>query len=700
MWAALRSDLTELVGVVSEQTEQIREKIIDETELDDSNASEQMHNNENLIYLDTDLTGTAILSGAANNNEESNYEVTGMIQTPADEAAHRSTLESTYITPLDENIENELKFIAMFNIDEMTEEISKILEHKPVVEEHFRNLVPTNVTYEEFWRRYFYRCDDVQRIEMEWELQRELQAKKRQELMDKGRNFISGFVGSALNVVAPVVSMADEEDNDDDDKVSRPTSLSQHGESFYDEEEEEEELGWDESEEEDDDEGHDSNKTTLDTHETIVFDNNNDDASDGAKVGAANSGDDYKVQQELLAALQEEKIQLQGIITVQKKEIAELQRLGATVEKNKLDESHETETAAPPPVDDDDKEESSANVNGGEETKELKRQLEEAQARIAKLVSDEEKKSVEAASLAEVSAKHDDEIRQLRALITEKDERMNEQGTELVKLQNTIASYTQEKVKVNDSEGGLQKELTESVARCTELQAEAETAHKQMVEDRIAVQEELKQEAAKYVELQVEVETYKQTVGGEIADLKQNLVRQSSENENMMSDLKAQIQALQTNNVDLSTELEQVRGQVQDHVSTITILKEDNSVADAKVAALEAQLSASTSEKSALDAARNLDKTSIQKLSEESNTLNVTIQKLEAEVKQLKHDASVIMSPAPVLMPSSAPSSSSSAVKVEAPSVVKEIDQKDDNDSDNDDEWGDTWGEDDNLDNL
>uniref|UniRef100_A0A7S2KA83 BSD domain-containing protein n=1 Tax=Leptocylindrus danicus TaxID=163516 RepID=A0A7S2KA83_9STRA len=702
MWAALRSDLSELVHAVSDQTEQLREKIIDD-EHEDHDSSEQIHNNDNNntntnnnsdIYLDTDLTGTAILSDTQN----SSYEVTGMIQSAADEASHRSTLESTYITPLDENVEDELKFIATFNCDEMTEIIAQVLNSKPKVEEMFSQLVPTSVTYEEFWQRYFYRCD-VERIEMEWQLMRDLQAKKRQELMDKGRNFISGFVGSALNVVAPVVTV-EESSSSATDYNERPTpSLSQHGESLYDEEDEEEELGWDESEEEDDDEddggdgGGDLNNTTLESHETIVFASNAD--ADAEDVDAADTevANDYRVQQELLTALQEEKVQLQGIIKVQKEEIAALQQRekGQEIEVDDTSttkEEKESASVTPPlaPVANNGKEIDElkrqleeAHTSYEEEATELKRQLEEAQVQISKLVSEQEEKD---AASATANTKHEEDISSLQALITEKDERAKEQGIELVNLQNTIAAME----KVNEEKGDdVQKELMETTA--------------------------------KYTALQTELETYKQTTGDEIATLKDNLAVQSSEAGVKLSDLSAQIQTLEVKNSELLTELEQVQGQAQEHFASIDFLEEEKSTATTKIAALEEQLTSSTSEKLALEdeistlratlmqasAQQSKDEASMRKLAEESNALNATIQKLEVEVKQLKQDASATTTaaPAPTPVPSSAPSSSSSAVKVEAPSIVKGGDQEDDDGSNDDDDWGDAWGEDDeNLDDL
>mmetsp|Transcript_9075 Transcript_9075/g.13414 ORF Transcript_9075/g.13414 Transcript_9075/m.13414 type:complete len:688 (+) Transcript_9075:1406-3469(+) len=687
MWAALRSDLSELVHAVSDQTEQLREKIID----DDADSSEQIPNTNNSdIYLDTDLTGTAILSDADISNEpSSSYEVTGMIQSAADEASRRSTLESTYITPLDENVEDELKFIATFNCDEMTEIIADVLKNKPMVEEMFSQLVPTSVTYEEFWQRYFYRCD-VERIEMEWQLKRDLQAKKRQELMDKGRNFISGFVGSALNAVAPVVT----ESSSASDDYERPTPpLSQHGESLYDDEEEEEELGWDESEEEDDeddddddddDEG-DPNNTTLESHETIVFASN---AAEDAAAVDTEVANDYRVQQELLAALQEEKVQLQGIIKAQKEEIVALQQREKEQGIEADDKTKEEESSAPPlaPVATNDEEMNElkrlleeAQVSNEKDATELKRQLEEAQVRISKLVSEQEEKD---AASATANTKYEEDIRALQVLMTEKDEHAKEQGVELFNLQNTIAAME----RVNEEKGDdVQKELMEATA--------------------------------KYTALQTELETCKQTMVDEIAALKENLAVQASEADVKLSDLSAQIQTLEAKNGELLTELEQVQGQAQEHVTFIDSLEGEKSAATTKIAALEKQITASTSEKFALEeeistlratltqasTQQSKDKASMQKLAEDSNALNATIQKLEAEVKQLKQDASATSAaaPAPTQVPSSAPSSSSSAVKVEAPSIVKAGDQEDDDGSNDDDDWGDAWGEDDeNLDDL
>lgn len=128
---------------------------------DDDNAVERNNNPNNNASL-YDIDGNYI--GTLND-----FEVTGLVQNAKDEATRRSTLEETYLTPLEDEhclLSNDSAAAsnAVFNADAKTEEISDILQNQKVVEELFSLLVPREVTYEEFWERYFYRCDEASKF--------------------------------------------------------------------------------------------------------------------------------------------------------------------------------------------------------------------------------------------------------------------------------------------------------------------------------------------------------------------------------------------------------------------------------------------------------------------------------------------------------------------------------------------------------
>ena len=102
--------------------------------------------NANLYDLDGNYIGNV-----------SDFEATGLVQNAKDEAVRRSTLIDTYLTPLE--CEN-----TAFDANSKTDEISEILKTHKSVEELFSSLVPQEVTYEEFWERYFYRCDEIRKL--------------------------------------------------------------------------------------------------------------------------------------------------------------------------------------------------------------------------------------------------------------------------------------------------------------------------------------------------------------------------------------------------------------------------------------------------------------------------------------------------------------------------------------------------------
>jgi len=107
-----------------------------------------------------------------------------------------SAIDSSLI---DEYDEVDVKsFIESFDITTKTGEIADILElNHDTVAFHFEKLVPVTVSYAEFWRRYFYRCD-LDRIQDEFDNEEERIQQKRQELIDKGMKSVKNLFGGAL----------------------------------------------------------------------------------------------------------------------------------------------------------------------------------------------------------------------------------------------------------------------------------------------------------------------------------------------------------------------------------------------------------------------------------------------------------------------------------------------------------------------
>jgi len=302
------------------------------------------------LYSYTDSTGTSseIIDEKKDRHNEDmfdvdgnyigkdNFESTGIISSASDESDHRKSLESTYLTPLPEN------YTSTIDIDAKTEEITKILKANSVVEAHFANLSPDSVTYGDFWQRYYYHTD-VARIEQEWADLAEEQARQRRELVERGKNMITGLVGNALQVVAPIRPVDEDEY---DYETAKSTVIYEN--DYEDEEEEEEELGWDESDEEEDDE------LDVTGDEEIIFDNSNVATIEKSTMTSENKNvscedSDFKI---LVESLQEDKKVMEEQISKQKTEMEQMmERL--TLLKEQQEESDKVNDE--PRAEDEDK---------------------------------------------------------------------------------------------------------------------------------------------------------------------------------------------------------------------------------------------------------------------------------------------------------------------------------------------------------
>lgn len=377
MWAALRSDLTEFVSNVAEESTSAL-NAIDENigirETDAMNASDE--------------NGEVVESGAILSDVD--VPVTGKDDfNPAEEeAAKLREMEETYLIPLvsemfeekwgkkkkgeksedqkeipseeqtpdadvdantndaleePDNVEIEAKaedededeeeiemvqgydeieleeiklYLSSFEIESRTEDISHILERHESTKAFFENLVPTEVSYNQFWIRYFYRCDPV-RIEEIWRAEEEEREKRRQaraEAIRGGITSVKNLFGGVGNVVRDAVSntVIPQNSSSDNSGQGLTGSLLSGGRPPFvmntavsDDEEEEEELGWDSDEDDEDYEDDEEEECEYEegpTEDEIVF-----------SSSPTNN-----------AIMDEERNQLQETIEMQKKEIAHL----------------------------------------------------------------------------------------------------------------------------------------------------------------------------------------------------------------------------------------------------------------------------------------------------------------------------------------------------------------------------------------
>lgn len=203
------------------------------------------------------------------------------------------------------------KFLADFSIDEKTEEIAKLLEEYPnSLKLAFEALVPTKVKYEEFWQRYFYRCDEV-RISIE--IQEE--EKEQRDARTKAFRTVGNIFGGAVKAVS--ASLADDGKATSKRFTSGAVFFGAGGRPPFvmntavSEDEDDEELGWDDDEEED---------------ERQEEKGDHDDDEDGQIE--FNDAVTENLKEDLKNAI-EERDQLHETVKMQQSEIASLQAKGA-----------------------------------------------------------------------------------------------------------------------------------------------------------------------------------------------------------------------------------------------------------------------------------------------------------------------------------------------------------------------------------
>jgi len=108
----------------------------------------------------------------------------------------------------DEEYKEVRAFLANFDIESKTDDIAAVLERYPdTVKVNFENLVPTAVAYEQFWQRYYYRCDEG-RVVRAWEAEQERARIARQEAISAGvasvKNLGNSLFGGAVRALGNV----------------------------------------------------------------------------------------------------------------------------------------------------------------------------------------------------------------------------------------------------------------------------------------------------------------------------------------------------------------------------------------------------------------------------------------------------------------------------------------------------------------
>lgn len=316
MWNALRSDFSEFVSTVTEDTSNVLSKI-------DSGIG-GANGDEDDAEGDTPNDGDDSVEGDDQEAEE---------PPPVNRADLKEIMillrdhPGTYTEYLanEDDKENVQEYLEIFSIDAKTDEIAQVLkEHEDTVQKHFEGLCPTQVSYEEFWKRYFYRCDE-ERIARQLQEEGERARQARAEAIEEGIQTVTNFFGGAVKAVTNTIAPEEETTPNSQQSINffgakgRPpfvmnTAVSESGED-EDFQEDEEELGW----------GSDDDDDDLDLA---------DERSGGEDTNTEQIEFTDKVSEDLQEQLKQaiaERDQIQQTVQMQAKEIKSLQgRLAGT----------------------------------------------------------------------------------------------------------------------------------------------------------------------------------------------------------------------------------------------------------------------------------------------------------------------------------------------------------------------------------
>jgi hypothetical protein len=621
MWSALRNDMNEFVSTVTADT---------------STVLSTLDNN----FPDED--------GAPDTDDD--------LDTPhAQEALRRMTLAETFTTPLEvaesesdddeEAVEAEKKelaeYLESFSIDAKTEEIAQLLsDHPGTLKVMFEDIVPATVSYEEFWKAYFYRCD-ADRIGRQWAEEDERVSAARKARVNAGISSVKNFWGGAVNAVSASLKEGDDHVDGSTGQVmekkgifgatGRPpfvmnTAVDEDG----DDEEEEEELGWDDDDDdlEDLDDDEEESGEVESTSEQIVF---SDQATE-------------KLQEELRQAL-EERDQLHETVELQHNVISLLQS----------------------------EKEAAAGATSGEgsniEVETLKMELWEKNSELAAMKASQlDTSRVETDSDEKLSSLQE-QVDLLTEQLQGKDLELSEMQT---MMQNSMEMLQQITTEREEESAALEEALTKTLD-IPELESKIQALNDQVMA------------------LQSENEELRQSLESAQGDSKSenvNLEQEIAAYEKQVAALAMELESLKTS---LNSAEERASASEEKLLSTKEMLKnkeESETRLEGELSAAKESLLEKEESKAGLEGELRAAKESLLvreesevRLEGELRAANESLHKKEEE-----EEAEAVLSAA------SPADTVSTGVKVESPTLAEKL--AGDADGDGDD-WGDDWGDDD-----
>lgn len=474
MWNAIKSDLSEFVTTVKEDT---------------SSALSNLDNG---------------LDAAAENLAQET------LLPEEEERERRIQLKETFTAPLqvyDDTPEDEAAaletFLKEFSIEDKTDEISALLEENKELEAVFQSL-SSEVEYTDFWQRYFYRCN-AERIREAWDEEEAKAAKARKEAVSKTIGSVTGFLGGTVKTLTGAVGESDEPEDAKKEagftmteNQAKKAAASLFGgrppfvmNTAVDEsgEDEEEELGW--GEDDDDLESDEEDQEKADDTQEIEF---KDPAME-------------QLREELKQAL-EERDQLHETVAMQTKEIVELKVAVGTptsasaVEKLKMELfDKEAELAAIRSNMDDSERGSTPSENDAvsaalkAEVGELKNVCAKKDEEIVKSAATFKKAEAELIDLKNElsqeranldSARSDAEKLEARLATLQDSEGASEARLQeqVQKLETDLASSKQENARLSTKLESTEKKASEQVADLTQ-QVESSKAAVKSLEDQL-----------------------------------------------------------------------------------------------------------------------------------------------------------------------------------------------------------------------
>jgi len=191
---------TEINGVKSQQDKEAVESNSNDRGTPTIDADESKNTHETESFVDN-------VRGDEINHKSNSIDI---IDETDDDSEDLKSIDDIYDgdDDVDDNSEDEqeiMLFLETFDIQTKTDDISQLLSQQPFLAQHFGNLVPIKVTYEQFWQRYYYRCDPL-RIVKEWQEEDEQARLKRQELIGKGVKSVQNIFGGAFKAIKGVAN--------------------------------------------------------------------------------------------------------------------------------------------------------------------------------------------------------------------------------------------------------------------------------------------------------------------------------------------------------------------------------------------------------------------------------------------------------------------------------------------------------------